>query len=270
MGFLEKMVMDMVADATGGGGNAKTVRKLTKMARRNKGLLMLAGGAVAGGLAATAASGGTGGLSSLLNGQSGSGPSPSQMSGQPQTTPQPVAPPVPPPAAPVPPPPVPGAVAPPPVPGVVPPVPGAAPPAPGAPPPIPDAPPVPEAADDPPPAATLAILRTMVAAAMADGQMAPEERQMITGRLSEAGLSSEQQQQIHQDLALPPQPNEIAGLTPDPEGREMLFRFAVLVLRADQQLSDIEGGWLNRLGDAFGIPGSRRQALVEEVFAEEP
>ncbi len=112
-----------------------------------------------------------------------------------------------------------------------------------------------------------AIVRTMVAAALADGNLAPEEKAVITKHLSDSGFSEEQTQQIHRDLVLPASPAELAALAQDNETRETLFRFGALVTLADQDASDLERHWLNRLADAFELDPERKAALETEIFA---
>jgi uncharacterized membrane protein YebE (DUF533 family) len=68
---------------------------------------------------------------------------------------------------------------------------------------------------------------------------------------------------------LPPAPEELAALAPNPEGREALYRFAALIVLADRKTSDLERSWLDRLGSAFGLGAERRQALETEIFVPE-
>lgn len=229
MGFLDRLVTDMIHQSTG-----LPVRRLVRMVGGKNLLMIGAGAALAGGAAAAFGTSQTG---------AAQGP-----------------PPPPPPGAgpPPPPPPVPGSAA-----------------APGVPPP----PPLPTAArsaapeggeaEEPAPEVTYAIVRTMVAAALADGHLAPEEKEIIHRRLGESGLAEEQIRQVHHDLVLPPSPEELAALAPNPEGREALYRFAALIVLADRKTSDLERSWLDRLGSVFGLDAERRQALETEIFAPE-
>ena len=114
---------------------------------------------------------------------------------------------------------------------------------------------------------TYAVVRTMVAAALADGHLDPKEKEVIERRLGESGLSPEQTRQIHQDLVLPPPPAEIAALAGSGEARETIYRFAALVLLADQEVSDLERSWLARLARALEIDTERVAALEREIFA---
>ena len=254
MGFLSNLVADMVGESVG-----FDARKLSRMVGGKKNLLMVGAGAAL-----------AGGLASALNQNQGEtgGVSPSMMTGQPAAAPPP-----------------PPGVAPPPPPGAT----AAAPPAPplgataAAPPPPP--PPAAVAPPPPPPPAagdtetadsedfelgpemTYAVVRAMVAAALADGHLDPKEKDVIERRLGESGLSPGETQQIHRDLVLPPSPAEIAALAGTGEAREMIYRFAALVLLADQEVSDLERAWLERLARAFEIDAERVAALEKEIFA---
>ncbi len=220
MGFLDRMVSDMIGESVG--FNPRHVRRLTRMLGGKNLLAMGAGAALAGGVA------------TALGKQSGG-----------QVPP-------PPPGAVPPPPPVPGQVPPPPVPQAAPPPP----------------PPAEGAGEELPQAVTYAVVRTMVAAALADGHLAPEEKKVILERLGESGLSEEQTQQVHQDLVLPPSPAELASLAPVGEHREALYRFAALIVLADSQVSDLERGWLRRLAEALELDTERVAALETEIFGD--
>ncbi len=241
MGFLDRLVGDMVSDATG-----LPARRVMRMVG-TKNLLLLGGAAVAGGFAAHKLS------ERSQQGAQGSAAPPPPPPGQS--------------AAPPPPPPPPADAAPPP-----PPVPGQAKPAQAVPP-----PPVPGAAEpemesgeDPSPELVFAVVRTMVAAALADGHMAPAEKQAIQGRLGESNLAQAQVEQVHQDLVIPPPPDELAQMAESTEGRELLYRFALLVIGVDRQVSELERSWLDRLGRAFGLDPERQAALEQELLAGEP
>lgn len=241
MGFLDNLVGDMLGDATGG-ADFRAIRKVTRWVG-GKNLAMLGlGAALAGGAAA------------VLSQRDGAAtPPPPPPPGSAVVPPPPPPPPPPGQAAPPPPPPPPGQAAPPPLPP-----PGAA-----VPPPPPGQVSAPE---EPPPELTYAVVRTMVAAALADGNLHSREREAILKRLGESGLDAEQQRQIHQDLVLPPQPTELAALAGTAEGRELLYRFAALIVLADEEVAELERDWLARLAEAFGIDEERRQNLEREVF----
>lgn len=121
--------------------------------------------------------------------------------------------------------------------------------------------------EDPPPEDAYAIIRTLVAAAMADGRLSGDEKEVIDRHLGESNLSAEERAQIHRDMALPPTPAELAAQATDPELRQTLYRFAALVIHADRHVSELEKSWLLRLAGALDISEARRQELEGEVFA---
>jgi uncharacterized membrane protein YebE (DUF533 family) len=107
----------------------------------------------------------------------------------------------------------------------------------------------------------------MVAAALADGRMAIEERQAIQRHLSDSPLSSEQTSQIHRDMVLPPTPAELAAMLSSAEEVEVVYRFAALVARADSRVAELERTWLDQLASALDIDPARRQELEEEILS---
>ncbi len=240
MGFLDRMISDLIQDNTGINAR-RLVRKI------GGGKIVALGGAA---LAAAALAEKKGFSFGSQTAASPPPPVPQAPGATPSATPPP--PPLPSPgggAAP-PPPPVPGTTAP-----------VAATPADGA---VTDG----KAADDElPQQVTYAIVRTMVGAALADGHLAPEEKAIIQKHLGDSGLSEEQTKQIHQDLVLPPSLEELAAMAPDAQDRETLYRFAALVVLADQQASDLERRWLERLAAAFELTAERKEALEAEIFA---
>lgn len=161
-----------------------------------------------------------------------------------------------------PPPPPPGAPRaaptppPPPAPGVTPP-----PPPPGAPSDEPDD-------DNLPKEVLYPVLRTLVAAALADGELAPGERELIQSHLDEAVLDEGQTAQIRRDMVLPPSPADLAALVPSAEGRDELYRFGAVLVLADGQVSDLERSWLGRLGRAFGMDDDRRREIEASLGLE--
>jgi len=106
----------------------------------------------------------------------------------------------------------------------------------------------------------------MVAAALADGRMTPEERAAIQPHLGESRLRPEDVARVHQDLVLPATPEELACLEPDPARRVVLFRAALLILRADTRITDTERTWLGRLGSALGLDEVRQRELEQDLL----
>lgn len=248
MGFLDKLLADMIQDSTG--FNAR------RMVRRIGGgkMLMAGGAAVAGAL-----------LMDKMKAGQGVGATPGAPLPSPAASGNPSLPPLPP---------VPTAVAAPPPP--LPPLPVSPE---GLPSPAP--PPIPSTAETAAGSGeegsenlpedlfsrdlTFAIVRAMVAAALADGHLAAEERQLILGHMDESGLPPEQVSQVHKDLVLPPTPSELASQVPSQDDREILFRFAASVLRADGTVDEAEQAWLDGLAGTFDITPDRAATLRTEL-----
>lgn len=140
----------------------------------------------------------------------------------------------------------------------------------GALPPLP-VPPLPTAAvpappaEDLPPQVLFAVVRTMVAAALSDGEMHSQEKALIQKRLGESGFTDEQVRQIHQDLVIPAGPEDLATLASSPAEREMLFRAALIIILADENPTALEKTWLSKLGTALSLPEERQTALTSEL-----
>lgn len=106
----------------------------------------------------------------------------------------------------------------------------------------------------------------MVAAALCDGRMEPQERAAIQSRLSDSGLDQAGIAQVHQDLVIPAQPEELAALQADPAHRAAMLRSAVLILKADGDISDLERAWLDRLGAALGLDAVQQRELENDLL----
>jgi uncharacterized membrane protein YebE (DUF533 family) len=237
MSFLDRMVSDLVRRQTGFDAR-RIVRRVGA-----KRLLLLGGAALAGGMLASqsgrfgpvssSATGGAAGRTVVPPRSSGGAPPPP---GPPQGLP------------PLPPLPVGGAGASPPV------LPG-----------VEDANARAQTAEVPPDL-LYAIVRTMVAAALADGELHAEERRLLDERLGESGLSDARLAQLRRDLVLPASPAELARALPAGEDPEVLARFAVLVAGADRELVEHERAWLRSLEQALGLSPGRMVELEREIF----
>ena len=112
-------------------------------------------------------------------------------------------------------------------------------------------------------------MRTMVAAALADGELSGEERSMVLGRIDDADLPEEAVRRIHQDLVLPPTPDELAALATTPEARETLYRLAAAVLVADGEASATGARMAGAAGGGVRHRAGAQAALEHEVFGED-
>lgn len=117
------------------------------------------------------------------------------------------------------------------------------------------------------PEVTFAALRTMIAAAYADGELADEEKQILETRMIDLELPDASLAQIFRDLEKPPSLEALAATSDDVEVREVLYRVAALLVLADEAVSDGERRWLGDLAAAFAIPAERRQSIEAELLA---
>ena len=235
MGFLDRIVADVIKQSTG--VNARGfVRSVG-----GKNMLLLGGAAVASALA----------YDKYAKGQQAPGQAPAAGSPPPPPLPGGRVDPAP---QGQPPPPLPGSTAPPPLPTSTPP-----PPLPGA-----EAA-APDATEEPPPELVYAIVRTMVAAALSDGEMHAEEKSLIQKHMGESGLSQEQVSQVQKDLVFPATPTELATLV-DAGDKELLYRFGALVVLADDKVTAEEKAWLKSLAEALAIDAARAEAIQSELF----
>lgn len=136
-------------------------------------------------------------------------------------------------------------------------------------PPVPSAPPAVQSEPAPEPVIspqlTYALVRCMVSAALADGHLDDKEKAMILGHLEESNLDAEQRQQVHRDLVIPPSPADLAALSDSFDEREAMYRFAALVILTDDDISEFEREWLDRLAVSFAFDGERQLRLEDEV-----
>lgn len=138
---------------------------------------------------------------------------------------------------------------------------------------LPELPPVPATPGEPQadhrdaaldPKLEFAVVRTMIAAALSDGVMAPSERQAIEGRLGEASFADDAKQQVHRDLVLPAGPEEIAALVPE-DSAPTVYRAAYLVVMSDGELAELERMWLARLASALKIDDQQAKTIEADL-----
>lgn len=152
-----------------------------------------------------------------------------------------------------------GAPTPPPM---TPPPPPMAMPAPSIPAPPPPAMPVPAGSQEDARVADAAhLIRSMIAAANADGQIDAEERAGILERALEAGLDAGTQQFLMGELRAPATLDQIVAST-RPELRLETYAAALLAIQVD---SDAERAWLDRLAAALGLSAEDRQRVQEQL-----
>ena len=123
-------------------------------------------------------------------------------------------------------------------------------------------PPVASHAATPEDAAALSIIIAMVAAAKADGTVDEEERRRIVGKLSENGLTAEEQAFLEREIAAPFDFNRVVSLAASPEQAIQLYAASLLAITAD---TPAERGYLDMLAARLGIEPGLKTAIEQTV-----
>lgn len=104
------------------------------------------------------------------------------------------------------------------------------------------------------------LIRTMIAAAHADGTMDEQEEQAILERMKADELSQEERMFLLTELHNPQSIDELtAGIT-DPSAAQAMYMLAVSAIEID---TDAERQWLDQLAGKLGI-SKAIQAFIEE------
>ena len=107
---------------------------------------------------------------------------------------------------------------------------------------------------------TLALVRAMIAAAKADGHIDDEERQKIGDRLALAGIDSEAEAFLREELEKPLDLDELVALARTEAQRVELYTASRLTIEPD---SRAERGYLDLLAGRLQLP----DALVDHIEA---
>ncbi|MCX5480846.1 tellurite resistance TerB family protein [Kaistia geumhonensis] len=111
-------------------------------------------------------------------------------------------------------------------------------------------------------ASALAVIIAMVAAAKADGHIDDEERQKILGKLSENGLSAEEQAFLEKELAAPLDFNRVVSLATGQEQAIQLYAASLLAITPDHAA---ERAYLDMLAARLGIEPGLKTAIEQTV-----
>jgi uncharacterized membrane protein YebE (DUF533 family) len=131
---------------------------------------------------------------------------------------------------------------------------------PGAPPPLPGS--VPLAAGSSLPEPVLRLMRLMVSAARADGEIGPAERERILAEAREVGAADV----VERELQAPrPLGEVVAGVT-DPALKEQLYTLAFAIVRADETVTGSERIYLAQLANRLGLDAAA-VARLEKIAA---
>ncbi|MCX5496879.1 tellurite resistance TerB family protein [Kaistia dalseonensis] len=109
----------------------------------------------------------------------------------------------------------------------------------------------------------LSIISAMIAAAKADGKVDETEKQKIIGKLSEGGLSAEEQAFLNTELAAPLDINRIVDSATGPEHSIQLYAASLLVIAPPG--SPAERAYLDMLAARFGFDAQLKTAIEQTV-----
>jgi uncharacterized membrane protein YebE (DUF533 family) len=141
---------------------------------------------------------------------------------------------------------------------------GAAAPTPGVSPP-PAATPAAAPAEDPSgvPAPVARLLRVMISAARADGELGPAEREKILAEAREVGA----EELVRSEIEKPrPLGELVAGVT-DPDLKRQLYTLAFVIVRADETVTGAERIYLAQLANRLGLDAAAVAKIEGEAAA---
>ncbi len=111
----------------------------------------------------------------------------------------------------------------------------------------------------------LLVIRSMIAAAAADGLIDGNEREAILGRAQDAGLDADDLAALRQELAQPLSMPELLAQTPAHLAAEV-YAAALITVSVD---TEAERRWMQRLAEGLKLDDSQR-AQLDAQFASLP
>jgi uncharacterized membrane protein YebE (DUF533 family) len=113
------------------------------------------------------------------------------------------------------------------------------------------------------PAPVLQLMRLMISAARADGELGPAERERILAEAREVGAEA----LVLREIESPRPLGEIVAGVTDPELREQLYTLAFTIVRADEAVAGGERIYLAQLAHRLGLDAAAVSRLEAEVAA---
>jgi uncharacterized membrane protein YebE (DUF533 family) len=104
----------------------------------------------------------------------------------------------------------------------------------------------------------LLLIRAMIAAANADGEISPEERQAILRKLDEAGAGPEERQLVERELASPMSTDALVREVRNEQTAEQVYLASALAIQPD---TDAERSYLQYLAARLKLDPQRAQEL---------
>ena len=130
-------------------------------------------------------------------------------------------------------------------------------------PPAPAASALPEADEAGVPAPVARLLRIMISAARADGELGPAERERILKEAREVGAEA----LVQQELEAPRPLGELVAGVSDPELQQQLYTLAFVIVRADENVTGGERIYLAQVANRLGLDPASVARLESEAAA---
>ena len=121
----------------------------------------------------------------------------------------------------------------------------------------------PEADEAGVPAPVARLLRIMISAARADGELGPAERERILKEAREVGAEA----LVQQELEAPRPLGELVAGVSDPELQQQLYTLAFVIVRADESVTGGERIYLAQLANRLGLDPASVARLESEAAA---
>ena len=102
------------------------------------------------------------------------------------------------------------------------------------------------------------IVRAMVNAAKADGQVDRDELDKILGRLQKSGADAADMDFVRQELSAPMDTDAIIAAVTDPQVAAQVYAASLLAISVD---TDAERIYIDRLGEGLGLPMEARNQI---------
>jgi uncharacterized membrane protein YebE (DUF533 family) len=119
----------------------------------------------------------------------------------------------------------------------------------------------PEADEAGVPAPVARLLRIMISAARADGELGPAERDRILKEAREVGAEA----LVQQELEAPRPLGELVAGVSDPELQQQLYTLAFVIVRADENVTGGERIYLAQLANRLGLDPASVSRLESEA-----
>ena len=113
------------------------------------------------------------------------------------------------------------------------------------------------------PAPVLQLMRLMISAARADGELGPAERERILAEAREVGAEA----LVLREIESPRPLGEIVAGVTDPELREQLYTLGFTIVRADEAVAGGERIYLAQLAHRLSLDAAAVSRLEAEVAA---